>query len=58
MRSMRSLSAEFNPEIVLIIIGKKATSAAVTILDVTPRPNQRTNSGASATFGIDWNMMM
>jgi hypothetical protein len=43
---------------VLIISGKNAMRAAATTFEVRPRPNQRTISGVSATFGSDWNMMM
>ncbi len=43
---------------VLTISGKKATSAALITFEVSPRPNQTTISGASATFGIAWNMTM
>ena len=43
---------------VLTISGKKATSAAFTTFEVMPSPNQTMISGASATFGIAWNMTM
>ena len=43
---------------VLTISGKNATSAALTTFEVSPRPNQMMMSGASATFGIAWNMTM
>ena len=43
---------------VLTISGKKATSAAFTTFEVRPSPNQTMISGASATFGIAWNMTM
>ena len=43
---------------VLTSSGKKATSAALTTLEESPRPNQMTMSGASAIFGSDWNMTM
>ena len=56
IRSMESLFAEFRPVIVLIISGKNEISAAVTILEVMPRPNQSTISGTKATFGIDRNI--
>ena len=58
IRLTRSSSAERSPTIVLTISGKNATSAALTTFDVSPRPNQMMMSGASATFGIDWNITM
>ena len=36
--------------------GKNATSAALITLDTSPSPNQTRMSGASATFGSDWNI--
>ena len=41
---------------VLTISGKNATSAAFTTLEVSPSPNHTMISGASATFGIAWNI--
>jgi len=41
---------------VLTISGKNATSAALTTLEVSPRPNHTMISGARATFGIAWNI--
>ena len=38
--------------------GKNATRAALITFDCSPRPNQTTISGASATLGIAWNMTM
>ena len=58
MRLTRSSSADRRPTIVLTISGKKATSAALTTFEARPRPNQMTMSGASATFGSDWNITM
>ncbi len=58
IRLMRSSSAERSPTMVLTISGKKATSAALMTLEVRPSPNQTMMSGASATFGIAWNMTM
>src|SRR5262249_28678998 len=58
IRLTRSSSAERRPTMVLTISGKNGTSAALTIFDVRPSPNQTMISGASATFGIDWNMTM
>jgi hypothetical protein len=54
MRLTRSSSAERNPTIVLTSSGKKATNAALMTLEVSPRPNQITMSGPSATLGSDW----
>ena len=34
--------------------GKNEMTAAITILLVMPKPNQTTNSGASATLGTVW----
>ncbi len=53
IRSTRSSSAERSPTMVFTNNGKKAISAALTTLDVSPSPNQTTTKGASATFGID-----
>ncbi len=36
------------------MIGKKAMTAASTILEVMPNPNQTMKSGISATFGMTW----
>ncbi len=58
MRLTRSSSADFSPTIVLTSSGKKATSAALMTLDVRPRPNHTTMSGASATLGSDWTITM
>ena len=58
IRLTRSSSAERRPTMVLTSSGKNATSAALMTLEVSPRPNQMTMSGASATFGSDWNMTM
>ena len=58
IRLTRSSSAERRPTMVLTISGKKATSAALTTFEVSPSPNQTMMSGASATFGIAWNMTM
>src|SRR6266849_5336616 len=58
IRLTRSSSAERRPTMVLTMSGKKAMSAAFTTFEVSPSPNQMTMSGASATFGSDWNMMM
>src|SRR5262249_1206197 len=58
MRLTRSSSAERRPTIVLTRSGKKATSPAFTTLEVRPRPNQITMSGARAILGSDWNMTM
>ena len=58
MRLTRSSSAERSPTMVLTSSGKNATSAALMTLEVRPRPNQMTMSGASATLGSDWNMTM
>ena len=51
-------SAESRPLITLTTIGKKEIVAAIAIFDARPKPNQMTNSGATATFGIVWNAMM
>jgi hypothetical protein len=58
MRFTRSSSADLSPTIVLTSSGKNATSAAFTTFEVSPSPNQITMSGASATFGKDWNITM
>ena len=58
IRSTFSSSAERRPTMVLTISGKNATSAALTTLEVSPRPNQTMISGASATLGIAWNITM
>ncbi len=46
-----SCSTELRPLAVLMTMGKKAISAAMTILGVRPKPNQIRNSGANATLG-------
>src|SRR3954471_2979579 len=58
IRSTRSSSAERSPTMVFTRSGKKAISAALTTFEPRPRPNHTIMSGASATFGIDWNMTM
>ena len=58
IRLTRSSSAERSPTMVLTSSGKNATSAALTTFEVSPSPNQTMMSGASATFGIAWNMTM
>ena len=58
MRLTRSSSADLRPTIVLTSSGKKATRAALMTLEVSPSPNHTTISGARATLGSDWNMMM
>ena len=56
IRLTLSSSAERRPTMVFTISGKNATSAAFTTFDVRPRPNHTMISGASATFGIAWNI--
>ena len=58
IRSTRSSSAERSPTTVFTSRGKNAIRAALTTLDVSPRPNQTTTRGARATLGMDWNMTM
>ena len=52
--SIRSGSVDLRPLITLTSTGKKATVAAITTLDVMPKPNQMMNNGAIATFGVVW----
>ncbi len=58
IRSIRSLSAERMPMMVLIRTGKKRVKAQTRILDRLPKPNQITSSGARATIGMDWEATM
>ena len=51
---IRSASAERSPSMTLTSTGKNEITAAITTLLVMPKPNQTTNSGASATFGTVW----
>ena len=51
----RSRSTVITPLIVFTKSGKKVSVAATSTFGVRPKPNQMTNSGASATFGSDWN---
>ena len=58
MRLTRSSSADLSPTMVLTRRGKKATRAALTILEDSPSPNQMTMRGARAILGSDWNITM
>src|SRR5690606_4466452 len=49
-------SSERTSSITFSMIGKNARIAAMITFDVMPKPNQITNSGTSATFGITWNV--
>ena len=42
----------------LISSGKNVITDVITTFPSTPNPNQITSSGASATFGSDWNPTM
>ena len=53
IRSSRAGLVCFRPTAVLMNIGKKHTSATITTLDSSPKPNHTMISGASATLGID-----
>ena len=44
-------SVDESPTIVSTTIGKNATRNTISAFDVSPKPNQSRNSGASATFG-------
>ncbi len=46
-----SASVAARPAAVSTITGKKAMNNAITIFELTPKPNQATNTGAKATFG-------
>ena len=48
------MSTDLIPSTVVSRIGKKARIEAITTFDVMPKPNQTTNSGTSATFGMTW----
>ena len=58
IRLIRSSSAERNPTMVFDHERKESNERRIHHLRRNPRPNQITTSGASATFGKDWNMMM
>src|SRR5438105_1425195 len=52
-RSMTSDSTDLKPCTVATTTGKKPSRNAAMTLGTIPKPNQTTNSGAIATFGID-----
>ncbi len=58
MTSLWPSSIDFTPRTVLVRIGKKASTAATMTFEVTPKPNQTTKSGTSATLGITCVAMM
>ena len=47
-----SRSTDLKPTTVATTIGKKASRNAAITLGMMPKPNQTTNSGAMATFGM------
>ena len=51
MTSRWPASIDFTPSTVLLMIGRKASTAAITTFEPMPKPNQTMNSGTSAILG-------
>ena len=54
INSIWSRGADRKPTMVLANTGKKTIVAVMITLEVMPKPNQSTNSGATATLGTVW----
>ena len=53
-RNSSSISTDAMPCTVLTTIGKTAIRNVMSTFGRSPKPNQTTNNGASASFGIAW----
>ena len=51
-------SADLNPAMLATTIGKNDSRNTSSSFGVKPKPNQMTNSGAIAIFGISWENTM
>ena len=53
-RSSQPLSVRRSPSKKAAVMGKKMTSTAITTLELIPKPNHSTSSGARAKTGTAW----